>query len=187
VTAQKKNQLEINLLPQEDANLTTGGKVLRWLLSTFRYLVITTEVIVILAFLSRFYFDSRAADLNDEIAQKQEFIEAYSSFESDFRLIQKRLAILTQMTADSNLASPIVQKIVASLPENVSLQTIRSKQTITVDIDGSAVSERDISQFVSNLGTHGEFEAINLTKVESEAQSPQILFSIQIVLTTPAT
>jgi Tfp pilus assembly protein PilN len=182
--AAQKSQNLINLLPQEEFATTTVGRVLHWLLSTFRYLVITTEIIVIIAFLSRFYFDSRAADLNDEITQKQEFIVAYAPFESTFRLTQKRITIFQQMAEERNTITPSLSKVVATLPESVFLETINLVTNQSVLIEGSALSEKEISQYIANLGLQSEFESVSLTKVETTADQPLVKFNVQILLKT---
>ena len=46
---------EINLLPQKGFEATTAGRILAWILSTFRIIVIITELLVMVAFLSRFW------------------------------------------------------------------------------------------------------------------------------------
>lgn len=183
MAAQKPSD-QINLLPQEEFASTTSGRILHWLLSTFRYLVIFTELIVIVAFLSRFYFDSRAADLNDEINQKKEFIEAYAPFESQFRETQKRLAVYSQMTDEQNKVSPFVEKIVESLPKGVSLNTLNINTGDTILIEGVSVDEKDISQFVVNLREYDRFHTVELTQVETTTADEQVTFTIQIGLGT---
>ena len=71
--AARKKSSRINLLPQEEFAASTLGRILAWILSTFRILVIMTELIVILAFLSRFWLDARTTDLNEEIKQYLRF------------------------------------------------------------------------------------------------------------------
>jgi hypothetical protein len=61
---------EINLLPKEEFEKKPLGKFLVWALSIGRYIVIFTELIVILAFLSRFKLDRDLADLNQSVREK---------------------------------------------------------------------------------------------------------------------
>lgn len=182
MAAQKSKQIEINLLPQEEFATTTVGKILHWLLSTFRYLVITTEMIVIVAFLSRFYFDSRVADLNDEIDQKREFIEAYADFEKDFRLTQQKLGIYSNIIAENNLLSPVVDSLIATLPSEVSLSNLHIETKNTILLEGASSSEQAVSQFLANLKAQERFSEVSLSKLQSQANSTTIIFSIQVAL-----
>ena len=78
---------EIELLPQEGWEKGTLGKLLKWALTAGRYIVIVTELAVIMAFLSRFKFDRELTDLHEEIKQKQAVIQSAQSFETEFRFL----------------------------------------------------------------------------------------------------
>ncbi len=62
--AARKNQQLINLLPQEEFAVSTLGRILAWLMSTFRYIVIAVEMVVMLAFLSRFWLEWNTHDVD---------------------------------------------------------------------------------------------------------------------------
>ena len=83
--AARKKQAQVNLLPQEEFAGTTFGRTLRWAMSSFRIIVIATEMIVMLTFLSRFWLDARNADLNDLIKQKSAVLSASADFEKEFK------------------------------------------------------------------------------------------------------
>ena len=87
----KKKTSVINLLPQEEFRKSPVGRILHWATTTFRTIVIITELIVIVAFLSRFSLDAKNADLNDIVRQNQSIIESYKDFEIEFRQIQQRI------------------------------------------------------------------------------------------------
>lgn len=178
-SARKKNK-SINLLPQEEFESSTTGRVLHWLLSTFRYLVIITEMIVIGAFLSRFYFDSVNADLNDEIAQKQVYLEAYLPFEKQFRAVQGKLAIYNQARANQGYAYNLVNLVVSKLPADLFLEEINTGVEGQILIRGASLSERSIQQLVVNLSQDPLITSAQLQQVESRANSAFLLFSIQL-------
>ena len=86
----------INLLIHTDFDKTFLGKFLRWSLTYGRYIIICTEIIVLLAFIYRFSLDRKITDLNDEIEQKSAIIAANSNFEEQFRNLQFRTEQITQ-------------------------------------------------------------------------------------------
>jgi len=94
----REKENKINLLPQKGFEKSTAGRVLTWILSTFRIIVIVTEIIVMVAFLSRFWLDAKNTDLRDEIEQKQAVLSATSSFDRDFKEAQTRLRIFSELT-----------------------------------------------------------------------------------------
>jgi hypothetical protein len=86
----------LNLLPKENLGETTAGRVLQWILTSFRVIVISTELVVIGAFLSRFALDTRGNDLSDEIEAKKAIIVAYQEVEHNFKKTQEKIEIVKQ-------------------------------------------------------------------------------------------
>lgn len=173
-----KNKL-INLLPSEEFEGSITGRVLRWAMTTFRIIVIVTEMIVMGAFLSRFWLDAKNSDLNDSIQIKTAQIAAQKSFETEFRSMQKRLAIFGNL---EKIAPPsgTIAKIVARLPGDVNLTTI-SVQEKTVQIKGVSGSEIGVAQFVSNLKAEDLFKSVSLGGINSaEGNQLATVFSISI-------
>lgn len=181
-SARKTKEDQINLLPQEEFAASATGRILHWLLSTFRYLVITTEMVVIAAFISRFYFDSKNADLNDEIKQKEEYITAYSSFEEEYRQLQDKLAVIK--TLDSvNPMSKYVEGIVSKLPRDMRLVKITTQDDGGLIITGESLSEQSIQQLVVNLATDETFSEVALQQVDAKSNTAFLNFSVRVNLT----
>ena len=87
-------ETKINLLPVDPFEQGFWGRFLKWGLSVGRYIVIATELVVILAFLSRFKLDRDLSDLNETIAEKQAVLAAYSTLEADYRELAGRLDLI---------------------------------------------------------------------------------------------
>ncbi len=179
MAAQKKRKFNINLLPQEEFAASTTGRVLHWILSTFRYLVIVTEMVVIGAFISRFYFDSRVADLNEEISQKQDFIKAYSDFEKEFRLTQLKLGIFSQISDKNNEVNPFITEVATRIPNDIRLTKLSVTSNALLDIQGNSLAENSIGQLISNLNDSNYFEDVAILNLDSKSISPFIDFTIQ--------
>jgi len=177
----KKHQ--INLLPREAFAASTAGRALAWLLSTFRIIVIVTEIIVLLAFLSRFFLDAQNTDLNELIAQKQAVVAAASNFERDFKDAQNRLAIFSEFTSEEALVTATIDTITANLPPEIFLSSL----TITeenIRLEGASPTERGVQQFVVNLQASGHFEEVTVSQVESSPNQSLIIFTISLVQKT---
>ncbi|OGM15869.1 hypothetical protein A2V56_05320 [Candidatus Woesebacteria bacterium RBG_19FT_COMBO_42_9] len=181
MAALKKQRL-INLLPSEEFAVTTTGRILSWALSTFRYIVIVTELVVILAFISRFWLDAQNADLAEEIEQKQSLIASSKDFEREFIEVQKRLIIYKTLTSDSVSFSKIFSNISVNIPEDVLLSKISlSGESLTVD--GLSPSERSIVQFAVNLEKNAGYPKTTLKSVETNRNDPSLLeFSLDVSL-----
>jgi|SRR3989304_2676192 len=180
MAARKKSTHQINLLPQEQFAASTSGRVLAWALSTFRVIVIVTELVVILAFLSRFFLDAENADLSEEIEQKQGIIASSSDFEKTFRQTQKKLTIFSELTTQDGQASGVLSKIAVSIPPDVYLESI-SLNDNSLSLVGLSPNERSIQEFVVNLEANLGSKNVNLDRVETSFQDPSLMkFSVGV-------
>jgi Tfp pilus assembly protein PilN len=172
----------INLLPEKGFASTTTGRILAWILSTFRIIVIVTEILVMIAFLSRFWLDAQNTDLGEEIDQKKAVLIASKDFETDFRGTQKRLEIYTQLTSAQKRATNTLKKITELLPLDVFLTTVNVEEN-TWTISGKTPSEKSIQQFLVNLNS---IEGVNKTSIDSvgtdEDDPSALLFKLSMEL-----
>ena len=175
-----QRQRQINLLPQEEFEASTFGRILKWLLSTFRILVIATEMIVMIAFLSRFWLDSRRSDLDDDIKTKQAVLAATSDFEKQFRLIQKQLKIFSSLSSKP-AATDILNTITQYQPSSVILTAVTLSND-TIQIKGVAPTEVEVGQFITNLSSEKSFKSVTLTQAETQSESSLIEFNLKIIL-----
>lgn len=78
---------EVNLLSEDELNYTAGGKFIKWALTWGRRIIVITELIVISAFLSRFWLDTIVADNNEKIEEKRAVILSFAEVERQYREI----------------------------------------------------------------------------------------------------
>jgi len=158
---------EISLLPHKGLEGTLGSLV-NWLLSVGRYIIIFTELIVIGAFLSRFWLDRKNSDLSEEIRQEKAILESTAGFEEEFRLFQTRLlAVAKALQASDDPLLPL--KVVAeTLPPDISLIrcgfTGEGKNEIS--ILALVFSEESLAEFVSNILVREEVSTVKIGTIE---------------------
>jgi Tfp pilus assembly protein PilN len=169
----KKQTQQINLLPDTEFTTTITGRILSWIISTFRVIVIATEILVMIAFLSRFWLDAQNTDLNEELDQKKAILSASQDFEHQFKDTQKRLRIFDAITKDATQTSYISQ-VSDKLPPDVNLVSI-IKFEESIEIQGITASERSAQQFVSNLQATNAFSEITLSSITSDRLNPGLL------------
>lgn len=177
LTAHKKKE-EINLLPKSGFSSTTSGRVLSWLLSTFRVIVIVTEILVMVAFLSRFWLDAQNSDLNDQMRQKKNLLETYTNFEKDLADTQKRIEIYSLYTQNSGDYTDVLGYLTSSLPPDVILTQLNLSRS-AVQIEGVSPNERSIQQFISNIQSDQRFSGVTIDNLQTgNQQSEQIIFEL---------
>jgi len=176
--AQKKAPNTINLLPKTGLETTPHGRLLKWLLGSFRVIVIMVEIVVIGGFATRFYFDIKNADAIDEIKTNAAIINSLSSVESEFRIIQSKLSAYKALSSTDNHASPIFSSIIERLPETINLKILKSSQG-KLEIQAITVSEGSISQFMANLGTIESISNPVITQVSARPDDARFEFTVR--------
>ncbi len=154
----------INLVPQEGLSSTTAGRVLLWVLSTFRIILIVTEVFVIGSFVSRFWLDAKNTDLSQEIKEKKAVISSLSEFETDFKDIQNRLLAYETHKKESGLILSNIENFAAYKPPGVRFNNINAKIDY-IDLDAVAAVETQIQQYWLNLKESRNYENVNISSI----------------------
>lgn len=169
----KKNKDTINLLPSEEFKTSILGRILRWALTTFRVMVIVCEMIVMGAFLSRFWLDARNSDLNDEIKLAKSKITAFKPVEDEFRGFQKRLLVAKELYAQDK-SSDLVDELSRNLPSEVYLVSI-IKGSDSVQISATSTSEQAILQYIVNLEASDMVKSVTLSQVSTDKENAALV------------
>lgn len=175
--SKKPATININLVPKDPFFHTSIGRALQWALSAGRYIIIFTELIVIISFAARFTLDRQITDLNSDLVANQAAIENYGELESDFRLAQSKIENVEQIEQEVNIVD-VFQKLSEVTPQDVTM----SQLVITPDsvsITGKTLSQTSFNLLVNNLQLSPQFRNVSVSKVESEDDgSPGLLFNI---------
>lgn len=173
-----RSRKEINLLKKHRFEDTLAGKIFNWAITAGRVIVIVTELVVIVAFLSRFWLDRTLTDLNDQNAALKAQVEAFSAFESDFRNAQERLIIYQTLTLNQLKYSLTIKEISSLLPADVALTTL-SISNDSIEIKGRALSENGIAGLLRSLENTETLKDVKLSSLSLETREQQfITFSL---------
>jgi len=153
---------QINLLPKDTFEQTPTGKFLQWAISVGRWIVVFTDLILISAFLSRFYFDTKLENIYDGIKTNQAIIEATSDFENSFRLFQEKLSLIKSLNKNRLPATRQTSFIVSLLPNDVYLNDFSiSKEEI--GLSGTAFTQSGMFNFIGNLLSSPKISKVNIS------------------------
>jgi Tfp pilus assembly protein PilN len=164
-----KNQLvaiDIDLVPKDPFFATKLGKTLQWSLSVGRYIVMFTELVVVLSFATRFYLDRQVTDLNQTIVRKESVVQSYADFEQEFRDTQEKINQYSQVAQGENLVEvfPVLSQVI---PEGVELQELAISPG-QVAITGKVLSQRSLNLLINNLQISPSFTNVVVNTIESE-------------------
>jgi len=159
------SNVSINLLGKEDFTSTPSGRIISWAVTYGRYIMIGTEIVVLLAFASRFSLDRKLTDLKEAITQKQAILEANSQLEQSIKNLQERIAKTNVLYKDQDKLVKLLEFIQTSLPPDVHLDTL----AIGVDklsAQSVAGTNQGFSQFLALLSRNKQLTHVEIGDVK---------------------
>ncbi len=170
--------LEINLLPGDNlAKKGQLGKILAWVLTYGRYIIIGTELIVLLAFFSRFKIDRDLTDLHDTIAQKETVVIASRSFENQVRFLQGKLSLIKGLLASRSAPKNLLSNLSSLMPQDVFLSNLVFEQK-KLTLSATALSNESFNTLLKNLSTSALFTDVSLDAIGKAHEGPGVEFKI---------
>lgn len=161
------HNLKVNLLPPSEFELSFWGRFLKWAVTTGRYIIILTELIVILAFLSRFKLDEDLRKLNDQIQTQVSFLDSEQSQLDEFFRVQRRLGLVDNELTSQNKFSENLEYITVKTPPEIKiLQYAFAKGEIMVM--ATTLSEKSLGLFITTLGKEGLWKSIDLSQISAD-------------------
>lgn len=177
--------IHINLVPQDPFFDTFLGKTLRWAVSVGRYIVMFTELIVIISFATRFSLDRQVTDLNQAISQKENVIRSYGDLEERVRATQAKIDQYQQFDQQKNIVD-IFPALSAITPSDVQLSELTIRPT-NVTLGGSTLSQASLNLLINNIQLSNSFYNVTVDRIEtSEDQTGLLLFRITADTEPPA-
>ena len=172
-----RTQININLIPKDPFFETILGKTLRWSLSVGRYIVIFTELMVILSFVARFTLDRQLTNLNESIHQKQVAIGSYGDLEQKVRIVQAKTDQFQQIEQQTNITD-IFPELTRITPTSVQLDELTIKPD-KITLSGQTLSQESLNTLITNFQLSGKFFNITVDKIEAgDSKNPGFNFLI---------
>ena len=155
----------VNLIGEEEMEHTPVGRIVTWAVTYGRYIMIGTEIIVLLAFISRFSLDRKLTDLNDEVSQKQAIIDANHDFEAEFRALQEKLAKAETLLTALPVTENALNTVATIIPTDARLEDLN---ITTTRVMGNVIANTTagFSQMVANLQAANIFSQVEIGDVQ---------------------
>lgn len=176
-----KKDVRVNLLPKDPFYDSMIGKGTTWALSIGRYIVIFTEIVVILSFVSRFQLDRQVTDLNNEILQKSNIIQSYGDLEQNIRDIQKKIEVYEQLKTTQPIQDIFVV-LTQITPEEIEYKELGIKSD-TISITGRTRSTQALTRFLTNIQATPYFSNVVVDNISNkDARNPGFDFNIKAII-----
>lgn len=159
----KPAAIKVNLLPKDPFLSTPVGKLLQWALSVGRYLVVFTEMVVIVSFASRFTIDRQITDLNLAILQKETVVDSYGELEQNVRDVQTKINNYQQVVQQDNVTDvfPVLTEVT---PPDIVLTDLQMRPG-RVTLTGTTLSNVSLGILINNLQVSGRFTDISVERI----------------------
>lgn len=176
---------ELSLLPDAENPNSFWAKTIKWLTTVGRWVIVLTELIVVSAFISRFWLDRKNSDLSETIRQQQAILESTQDFEAEFNSFQQRLGFIDKFYQNDPRYVTKINSIVNSTPEGLVYQTLSLKKdednNVSASVSLIAFNESSIITFINNLTLNPDIQSININQIEKKQQENNYLISVSVV------
>lgn len=170
--------LNINLLPGEDlVKKGSWGKFFSWVLTYGRYIVVGTEIIVLLAFFSRFKLDRDLTDLHKAAGQKEAIVLTSAGFENQVRSLQNHLKMISGLLKQKQAPRNLLTALSNLTPRDVVLSELAFSQK-KMELTAISLSNDSFNIFLNNLSASPLVTNINLDAIDKNPKGPGIEFHL---------
>lgn len=163
----KPLKLNINLLSKKELEERALNKFLKWSLTFGRYIIVGTEIIVLLAFFSRFKLDRDLTDLHQQVSQKQAIVQYNLEFEKKIRNLQKQLEEIKLIEEKDKLSLTLLRFFEENIPQEVTLNELSFNDN-KVSFSGTSLSTSSFIDFLARIRTSNQFSDVTLEDLNKE-------------------
>lgn len=155
-------------------------KLIAWVLSFGRIIVIVTEAVALTAFLYRFSLDRQLIDLHERIKQKETIVKLLQKDEDTYRNLQDRIKLAATLGKKSNVLIKIFQEVMSFTPPDLAFNNVSlTPKNLSVDANFSSI--QSLAAFVNSLRKHASVGSVSIDKIENKTS--RAIISVGITAT----
>lgn len=174
----------VNLLPSDRFEYSRVGRFLQWALSTGRHVLMLTELVVILAFLSRFWFDRTLENLREVRIQKEAIVDSYDQILQRFLTMKSQVVIVRRIFQSQSHSSQTLSTIQSLTPKDIRYTNIETA-TNSATLKGFVSSAPSFSTLLSRLQGEPTFSEVLVRSLQlSRDHAPGVDFEVDVAFAT---
>ncbi|GAB4219078.1 MAG: hypothetical protein Fur009_3410 [Candidatus Microgenomates bacterium] len=154
---------KINLL--QDKEKPFLEKVVFFGLNYLRYIIVITQLIVIIVFFYRFQLDQQVIDLREEVDQKKEIIQIVLPLLNETARIDKKTKEIEKILANQSKFKAMLSYIFSLIPESMKLTNVEVKGN-GLDILGYVSDPAQFQSFFNILKKDQKFKNVELKSIK---------------------
>jgi len=183
---------EVSLLPNSENPNSFSSRLIKWSTTTGRVIIIFTELIVVCAFVSRFWLDRKNSDLSEILRQKTAILQSTKTFETEFKQLQQKLSSIKSFYTNQPKYDQQLDSLIKSTPEEIYYKDInitQDEKTLETIINSNLIAYREdlIVTFITNLMVNPDIKQVDIKRIEKKSKENQYDVIISLVFNSPAT
>ncbi len=169
---------EVSLLPNSENPNSLSSRIIKWSTTSGRVIIIFTELIVVCAFISRFWLDRKNSDLSETLRQKTAILQSTQDFESQFKQLQQKLSSIKLFYSNQPKYDQQLTSLIKSTPEEIYYKDItltQDEKTLQTIVNSNLVSYREdiIVNFITNLMVNPDIQQVDIKRIEKKPKENQ--------------
>lgn len=175
--------INLNLLKPQSNPEKLLVKLIRWLLSSGRYIFVLVEAVVLIAFGARFKLDADLAARKEAIEEQIPYIDSLKPYEVLIRETQLKLSTIGSVKRDSVDWPLVLKRIADQTPTGIKVISINIEKktgSTLVHINGQTQVNNDLTSFTNGLKEDDTFNKVSLMNVGLEQEIIKFAIDAQV-------
>lgn len=169
---------KVNLFIHKGEEPPIYTKLIKWALSSGRFIVVVVELIVIGAFVYRYKLDADLVNLQERIKEQIPYIKTLTENETLIRKAQFKLSSVKKVRTGTPKYSEILAKVALVTPKSIQLNNITfslgddtNSSKVMLTISGRTPSNLEVSAFIQALKKMSELTEVSLSNISFDEQT----------------
>ena len=179
----QEQEININLMPQQEVKGTLSTTI-NWILGVGRYLIITAQIIALVAFGLSLKLTIDRNNLTTSIKSSQSVIDSKSEFEQEFREVQGKLQNIKELRAKQFKNHLVIQEFNNLLPKGINLTNLNIDDN-TLSFAGSFPTAAQLHTMINSFNSSTKIVALDITELNTPSEEePKFTFNAEAAIVT---
>jgi len=156
---------KINLLTLKKETLS--DRVVYFALHYLRYILVITQIVVIIVFFIKFKVDQEIIDLKESVSQKQEIINVSQPLIDEARLINKQMGEISSILVQQDNLTGAFSYVLSVFPADLYLSSFSIRDSKFV-LTGISNNPNAIRFFLNRLQKDARFNSVALKNIQKK-------------------
>jgi Tfp pilus assembly protein PilN len=171
----------INLFPAKEQSL--ADKIVYFAFHYLRYILVATQLVVIMVFFYRFQIDQQIIDLKDSIKQKQEIVTISSSLLNEMKTVDTKIKHIETIVGSQVNYQSMFTYFLSLIPEEFTLTRVQLTGG-NIEFEGISTNAEAIRVFNQRLLNDKRFKKVEMTNLKKNESGFAFSFVLQSFVPT---